>query len=313
MDDARGCLGVGAMILFLFTVVLGWIVMTVIPVLGGEKPIANIGLLIFWTIVSLVIWRLAAGKGWGLSSEVTEKEAEARSSEVLNSASALPTSKEAIPTDWARELRGHGIESSDIEAQLVDAYYDENVLPSRKDVFRAFRLTSFSEVKVVVLGQDPYPEPGLADGLAFSVRKGTPIPRSLAAIFRALASDPILRFATPPNGSLARWAKQGVLLCNSALTVEKHDAGSHLTRWSGFTLGLLRTLNARETPIVFLLFGDEAVRLGSEAQLSAPHRVIRMAHPVAWSNTGLPKVADAQAFSEANDFLRRWGRSPIDW
>lgn len=180
-------------------------------------------------------------------------------------------------------------------------------------MYRAYRLTRPERVRVVILGQDPYTEPGQADGLAFSVRRGVPVPRSLSAIFDGVSNDVTVWPGRRVNGDLAGWAEQGVLLLNAALTVEAHEPLSHVHDWSRFTHAVLRALNARNEPTVFILFGELAGRLVADVGIDESlHKVISLAHPAA-RNSALPSVEGSHAFRHANEFLMPHGRGAIDW
>ncbi len=195
-------------------------------------------------------------------------------------------------------------------ADKVDALVGEgrSVLPAAADVFAAFRLTPLDRVRVVILGQDPYPTPGDAHGLAFSVARGTPIPRSLANIFKEMRED---IGAAPASGNLGGWAGQGVLLLNSVLTVEAGAAGSHRRLgWQALTDAAIVAVSSREDPTVFILWG-------ADAQAKRPfidgtrHLVIDSAHPSPLS--ARRGFFGSQPFSRANAFLRERGRGEIDW
>ena len=183
------------------------------------------------------------------------------------------------------------------------------ILPPAPSIFRAFTMADFDAVRVVILGQDPYPTPGHANGLAFSVSEGVEIPRSLQNIFREIASD----IGTPPprSGSLELWAAQGVFLLNSALTVRAGQSNSHQGRgWEKLTGRAIEALAARETPLVFMLWGSNARKLGAGID-RARHLVLEAPHPS-------PLSADrgffgCRHFSRANEFLAARGFSPIIW
>lgn len=294
----------------------GWVFGILLPALFGEPPIpgAMQGAAV-WTPATIVCWIIYRSLENALKKEAesSQKRPSPASATSAPLGSSVPNTEQLLPIHWARDLSRYGVDLDELERKVEAIYLGGDVLPDRANVFRAFRLTKLADVRVVILGQDPYPEPGLAHGLAFSVPKGAPVPASLAAMFRAITSDPELGLALPANGSLTRWATQGVLLLNSALTVTEHSPGSHLDDWRDFTLSVLRTLNAQPEPIVFLLFGDPAVLLASDASLSAPHKVIEMAHPAAWAKTKLPKVSEELPFSKANAFLVRNARGYITW
>lgn len=184
-----------------------------------------------------------------------------------------------------------------------------HVLPPPEQVFNAFVLTPFNEVKVVILGQDPYPTPGDAHGLAFSYIGRRRLPASLQTIFQELSQD--LGIAVPRSGDLSAWAKQGVLLLNSALTVEVGAAGVHLKMgWSSLTDQAISELSARRPHIVFMLWGASA-RKRSVLIDQSKHLVLEAGHP-----SPLNRLRDFQGtkpFSKANEWLTSKGEAPIDW
>ncbi|MCC5876294.1 MAG: uracil-DNA glycosylase [Candidatus Sumerlaeia bacterium] len=197
--------------------------------------------------------------------------------------------------------------------QLV-AFLDEErrhyrLLPDPENIFRAFTLTDFNEVRVVILGQDPYPTPGHANGLAFSVSPGVAPPRSLQNIYREIQDD----LGIPPrrDGCLERWAEQGVFLLNSSLTVRAGQSNSHAGKgWEQFTQRAIDALAERPEPLVFILWGRNARERGRGIDRSR-HLVLESAHPS-------PMSADrgffgCRHFSRANEFLREHGHQPIDW
>ncbi len=183
------------------------------------------------------------------------------------------------------------------------------VYPPEDDVFAAFARTPLESVRVVLLGQDPYHGPGQAHGLCLSVRPGVAAPPSLANMFKELASD--LGHAQPDNGSLVAWARRGVLLLNVVLTVRHGEAGSHRNRgWETFTDAVLRALNARSTPIVFALWGNDA-RKKSKLVDATRHRVIEGVHPSPLS--AYAGFFGSKPYSKINDALASLGHDPIDW
>lgn len=188
-------------------------------------------------------------------------------------------------------------------------YQNYTVYPPRKDIFRSLNLTSYNQVKVVIVGQDPYHEPGQANGLCFSVHKDIPIPPSLVNIYQELHDD--LGCSIPTHGDLTSWAKQGVLLLNNVLTVRAHQANSHRGYgWEQLTLNIIRYLNYREKPIVFILWGKNAQEKEKYIDRSK-HLVIKSSHPSPFSaNYGF---FGSKPFSKANQFLIKNGMTPIDW
>lgn len=188
-------------------------------------------------------------------------------------------------------------------------YRTKRIFPPAKQLLRCLELTPFSEVKVVVLGQDPYYRYGQAEGLCFSVPMGIPIPKSLQNIFRELYED--LGVPPPSHGHLSAWARQGVLLLNTVLTVEEGKPLSHKDQgWEIFTEHIIRALNDDDRPKVFVLWGAEAGRK-AEWITHPQHRILRAPHPS-------PLAAHrgffgSKPFSKINEFLTNNGRSTIDW
>ncbi|PCC74790.1 Uracil-DNA glycosylase [Nannocystis exedens] len=197
---------------------------------------------------------------------------------------------------------------------LVDfvGYERENntVYPAEGDVFRAFELTPFEQVKVVLLGQDPYHDEGQAHGLCFSVLPGVKPPASLANIFKELAAD--LGCGVPSHGNLQSWAEQGVLLLNTVLTVRAHTPGSHKNKgWEKFTDAVIRALSNRGEPLVFALWGDFARKKAGLID-ERRHRVLVAPHPSPILGKG-PKFLGSRPFSAINAALEDLGYPAIDW
>ncbi|EFH12126.1 uracil-DNA glycosylase [Pseudoroseomonas cervicalis] len=189
------------------------------------------------------------------------------------------------------------------------------IYPPEPLVFAALRHTPLARVKAVILGQDPYHRPGQAMGLSFSVPVGVRIPPSLRNIHRELAAD--CGLPAPDHGCLTRWADQGVLLLNTALTVEEGKAGSHARAgWHGFTDAVLRAVDARPDPVAFLLWGGHA-RQRAKLLTGTRHRLLESDHPsplaAAQAARSASPFAGSRPFSRANDFLRAQGRDPVDW
>lgn len=186
----------------------------------------------------------------------------------------------------------------------------KTIYPPQEEVFSAFRSTEFSQVKVVILGQDPYHGPNQAHGLSFSVKPGIPAPPSLVNIYKELATD-IPGFVRPNHGYLQSWAEQGVLLLNTVLTVEAAQAHSHAKLgWETFTDKVIATLNTHREGVVFLLWGAHAQKKGSIIDV-ARHRVLKAPHPSPLSaHRGF---LGCQHFSTANQLLEEQGLTPIDW
>jgi uracil-DNA glycosylase len=188
-----------------------------------------------------------------------------------------------------------------------------HLFPKGGEWFRALDLTPLDHVRVVILGQDPYHGPGQAHGLCFSVQPGIRPPPSLGNIFKELESD--LGLARPSHGFLEHWARQGVLLLNSVLTVEMGRAASHQGKgWERFTDAVIRLVNAREEPVVFMLWGSYAQKKATfvdSIEKGGRHLVLRAAHPSPLSaHNGF---LGCRHFSKANAFLEARGLAPIDW
>ena len=194
---------------------------------------------------------------------------------------------------------------------LKSEYAHYRIYPDMYHIFNAFSLTPFHQVKVVILGQDPYHEEGQAHGLCFSVQKGIKIPPSLVNIYKELQND--LGIQPPTHGDLSCWAKQGVLLLNTALTVRQGAANSHRGKgWEIFTDRVISLLNDSPRPIVFILWGANA--RAKKALIQNPiHRagIIESAHPSPLS--AFNGFFGSRPFSRANAFLESTGQSPIDW
>jgi uracil-DNA glycosylase len=214
-------------------------------------------------------------------------------------------------TDWAAVLAAEFDEPywEDL-CDFVDAERRTSVVyPEAADVFGAFALTSYASTAVVIVGQDPYHGPGQAHGLSFSVRAGVAIPPSLRNIHAELESD--LGLAAPGHGSLEAWARQGVLLLNATLTVRAHEPGSHRGRgWERFTAAVIRALDARDDPVVFVLWGAGA-RRSAELVSRERHTVLESAHPSPLS--ARRGFFGSRPFSRANEALRGVGSEPVDW
>jgi uracil-DNA glycosylase len=185
----------------------------------------------------------------------------------------------------------------------------KRIFPKGAEWFRAMDLTPLDKVRVVILGQDPYHGPGQAHGLCFSVKPGVPPPPSLVNIYKELQSD--LGIERPRHGFLAHWAQQGVLLLNSVLTVEMAKAASHQGKgWERFTDAVIRLVNAKEEPVVFLLWGAYAQKKAAFVDTSK-HLVMKAAHPSPLSaHNGF---LGCRHFSKCNAFLESKGLPPIDW
>jgi uracil-DNA glycosylase len=225
-----------------------------------------------------------------------------------------------LPQDWARALKQRGCDLNELEKLVTDLYKNSpSVLPERANVFRAFHLTKLKDVRVVILGQDPYPKRDQhAQGLAFSVPEGVPIPRSLSNIFRNLEADDAIDFRRPKAGDqtvgdLTDWAKQGVLLINTALTVGEDEAGSHKRHWKTFTNLVLKSVIEEQGHVAFLLWGNPAIKCAEDAEISEPpHKLIKSAHPRGGRSIQ-KRFKAVHHFSEADDFLATHGRGRVAW
>jgi uracil-DNA glycosylase len=217
-----------------------------------------------------------------------------------------------IPESWRAAL---GPETEKAYFRALDAFLDAEmaanaqVLPGRGDVFAALRLTTPAAVKVVLLGQDPYPTPGHAHGLCFSVRPDVrPIPGSLRNIYKELAAD--VGFLSPGHGCLEAWAGQGVLLLNTVLTVRAGEAASHQKRgWEEFTNRVIDEVNAKHERVVFVLWGRHAQQK-RERVTNPVHAVVECAHP---SPLSARLFLGCRCFSKINALLVEAGRAPIVW
>lgn len=194
--------------------------------------------------------------------------------------------------------------------KFVQGEYDKKtVFPPKKEVFKAFRYTPYKDVKVVILGQDPYHGEGEAEGLCFSVKSGIRKPPSLNNIFKELESD--MGCTIPVDGSLVPWAKQGVLLLNAVLTVIKDQAASHKNiGWETFTDEVIKKINEKDEPVVFILWGGFA-RSKKKYITNPKHFIVESAHPSPLS--AYNGFFGSKPFSKTNDFLVKNNLRPIDW
>jgi len=216
-----------------------------------------------------------------------------------------------LKNDWASELEPEFAKPYYLKLRefLVDEYRTTTVYPDKYDIFNALHYTPLADTKVVILGQDPYHGPGQAHGLSFSVQDGIDTPPSLQNIFKELRDD--LGCYIPNNGHLLRWAQQGVLLLNTVLTVRAHQANSHKERgWETFTNRVIETINGKDEPVVFLLWGSHAQKK-AELVTNRKHLLIRSPHPSPLSaHRGF---FGSKPFSRTNQFLRSAGLQEIDW
>lgn len=216
-----------------------------------------------------------------------------------------------IPDNWSSFLEKEINKKYfiDLQRKLDSEYNNHTIYPSQEDVFQALELTPLDSVKIVILGQDPYHQPGQAHGLSFSVKKGVAIPKSLHNIYRELVDD-IDGFSKPSHGNLEKWAKQGVLLLNAVLTVRKDEPNSHKDYgWEQFTDAIIAKLGKSEKPTVFILWGKNAQ--AKEKLIGTHHLIIKSAHPSPLS--AYRGFLGSQPFSKANGFLCSNGLDEIDW
>lgn len=198
---------------------------------------------------------------------------------------------------------------ADLVQFVKTAYAKGKIYPPAPLIFNAFDQCPFDDVKVVIIGQDPYHGPGQAHGLCFSVNDGVAFPPSLINIFKEIERD--LNIALPTSGNLTRWANQGVLLLNATLTVQAHQAGSHQGKgWETFTDAVIKTLAEQKTDLVFMLWGSYAQRKGAYID-SQKHLVLKTVHPSPLS--AYRGFIGCGHFSAANGFLRARGKQEIKW
>jgi len=216
-----------------------------------------------------------------------------------------------IPAPWSDLLRDEIDQPyfRDLSRFVENERQNHEIFPADPDLFSAFELTPPNRVKVVILGQDPYPGAGQAHGLAFSVRPGVQIPRSLHNIHRELRDD--LGISSPDHGNLEAWARQGVLLMNAVLTVRAGDANSHAGRgWETFTDAVIRAIARQNCRVVFILWGGYAQKKMPLIH-TPPHAVISSAHPSPLS--ARRGFFGSKPFSQANQALIEAAREPVDW
>ena len=192
---------------------------------------------------------------------------------------------------------------------VKNEYKTKTIYPKQNEVFNAFRYTDFNDVKVVILGQDPYHGPNQAEGLSFSVSNSVLKPPSLQNIFKELESD--LGIPFPKSNSLKPWARQGILLLNAVLTVEEHKPTSHKDKgWEMFTDNVIKKINEKEEPVVFILWG--AYARNKKSLITNPkHLIIESAHPSPFSARN--GFFGSKPFSKTNSFLKKNGIKEIDW
>lgn len=217
----------------------------------------------------------------------------------------------SVGNDWDEVLKDLFKSENylNIREFLKKEYSEHVVYPSPYDIFNAFKLTPYSAVKAVILGQDPYHEPGQAHGLCFSVKEGVKLPPSLVNIYKEIKTD--LGITEPQSGDLTKWAEQGVLLLNTTLTVRRGAANSHKNcGWTQFTDEVIKLLTAREKPMAFILWGANA-RSKKAFIDGKKHLILESAHPSPLSCYN--GFFGSRPFSKTNEFLIANGETPIDW
>ncbi|WP_047861624.1 uracil-DNA glycosylase [Archangium gephyra] len=219
--------------------------------------------------------------------------------------------KDRLPKDWRAVLKDvlDSPEFAALEAFVAEERREHTVYPSEEDLFSAFRLTPYENVKVLLLGQDPYHGPGQAHGLAFSVQPGVKPPPSLVNIFKELQSD--VGAPKPGDGSLVPWAEQGVLLLNAVLTVRQGEPNSHAGHgWEHFTDAVIQKVSEKPEAVVFILWGSYAQKKKALIDTSR-HLVLEAVHPSPLS--AKKGFFGSKPFSGVNKALKKAGREPIDW
>ena len=218
---------------------------------------------------------------------------------------------EIFKNDWGQYLKEEMAQPyyRQLRQFLIGEYSRKQVYPDMYSIFNALHYTSYEDTKVLILGQDPYHEPGQAHGLSFSVQPNVPPPPSLVNIFKELETD--LGCTVPNNGCLEPWARQGVLLLNTVLTVQAHRANSHRDKgWEIFTDKIISLLNQREKPVAFILWGSPARR--KKAMITNPqHFIVESPHPSPLS--AYRGFFGSRPFSKVNKFLESVGEEPINW
>lgn len=218
---------------------------------------------------------------------------------------------EIFKNDWGQYLKEEMAQPyyRQLRQFLIGEYSTKQVYPDMYSIFNALHYTSYADTKVLILGQDPYHEPGQAHGLSFSVQPNVLPPPSLVNIFKELETD--LGCTVPNNGCLEPWARQGVLLLNTVLTVQAHRANSHRDKgWEIFTDKIISLLNQREKPVAFILWGSPARR--KKAMITNPqHFIVESPHPSPLS--AYRGFFGSRPFSKVNKFLESVGEEPINW
>jgi uracil-DNA glycosylase len=250
------------------------------------------------------------------------KTAETEESESKQEITISPEIKIVIPAEcimaqtvsdqnWRKLLAGEFAKPyyKSIEKQVAEKRKLGEVYPPVEEVFAAFNCCPLDKIKVVIIGQDPYFNPGQAEGLCFSVKKGIPVPPSLNRIYKVVQKN-IPGFVIPKHGSLKEWAERGVLMLNATMTVDKGNANSHAKfGWQEFTTEVMKILNKERTGLIYLLWGGFAQKKGKVID-KTKHKVLEAAHP---SPLGGSSWNDCTHFKQTNDILIKDGKEPMDW
>lgn len=216
-----------------------------------------------------------------------------------------------LPADWAARLAAVTETKAfqQFTQEIEEAYDHEKIYPDAANVYATFEKTPFNQVKVVILGQDPYHQPDQAQGLSFSVQRGMKIPPSLRNIYKELATD--IQIQPVMHGDLTEWANQGVLLLNAVLTVPDSQANAHKGKgWERLTDAAISALNEKETPVVFILWGNSAKAKRTLIDESK-HFVVTSVHPSPLSASR--GFFGSKPFSKTNELLKASGQAPINW
>jgi len=217
---------------------------------------------------------------------------------------------DSLDPSWKKEFNPNLFEKlRELNNFVIREYETKEIFPKQENIFNAFSLTPFNKVKVVILGQDPYHGEDQAHGLSFSVNDGIKLPPSLRNIFKEYEND--LRLKAPISGDLSSWAKNGVLLLNTVLTVEKGKAGSHQKKgWESFTLETINVINQKKENIVFILWGSPAQKMEKYINPDK-HHVIKSVHPSPLSS--YRGFFDSKPFSKANEYFKQNKLEQLNW
>ncbi len=217
-----------------------------------------------------------------------------------------------IGNSWDEKLKGEFDKEyyQQLRSFLKTEYSSRTIYPDMHDIFNSLKAASYEDVRVVIIGQDPYHEPGQAHGMAFSVKPGIEVPPSLKNMYKELSTD-IPGFVIPESGYLQKWAEQGVLLLNAVLTVRAHQANSHKGKgWEIFTDRVIELVNEKESPVVFMLWGANA-RAKKSLITNSIHFVLEAPHPSPLS--AYNGFFGCKHFSKCNELLEKSGQKPINW